>query len=172
MKFLLSLLSALAGLFTWSATSAATQYETVALMFADLGDYDPSDNTLELLSTEPLVIRISPIVYAGDSAVVIDEQVKRALLYGVYKPFIHTSVDTVTVTAVPVVSSVISEQPTYTISLSRAQALDVIRQFLPKANFSDLVGEYGWTDDFYTLYYADRDPGLNIFSDALLNAAQ
>lgn len=172
MKFLLSLLSALAGLFTWSATSAATQYETAALMFADLGDYDPSDNTLDVISEEPLVIRISPIAYEGDSAGVMDEQVKRALLYGVYKPFIHTSVDTVTVSAVPVVSAVISEQPKYTISISREQALDAIRQFLPKANFSDLVGEYGWSDDFYTLYYADRDPGLNVFFDALLNAAQ
>ena len=75
-------------------------------------------------------------------------------------------------TAVPVVSSVISEQPKYTISLSREQALDAIRQFLPKANFSDLVGEYGWTDDFYTLYYADKEPGLDTFFKVLSQAAQ
>lgn len=163
----------------FNPTIAATQYATLEAMFEDGGDFDPEAKTLVIESEKPAVFKLGVAVFAGDPQDVSDNELKRALIYGSIRPFIHTDRDVVTVTAYPVLTTFNPsshkplDKPTYTITITRAEALKTVQQFLKVKDFGELVTEYGsWSEAFNNLYYEDKKPGLNVFFDALMKNAK
>lgn len=153
------------------------QFSTVTEMFADFNDYPEDDGSFTLIKEKPLEIQLAEPVFQGDADDVVQHELQRAVLYGVYRTFIHTDEPSVTVKAVPMLttlnphSSKPLSEPVFEVTVTREQALAAVQEFFPDVEFSDLVTEqYGlpmWSDAFNNLYYAERDPGLEAFYDEL-----
>lgn len=160
-----------------------TQFETAVEMFADFSDYSLSNETLVILNEKPLELRLAKPVYKGDPESLVKHELHRAVLYGIYKTFIHTDEPQVTVKAVPILvksynplQEEVLDEPVYEISITREQALEALQAMLPGADFNSIVeeraGSWLWNDDFNSLYYEDRDPGLDAFYEEVEKAAR
>ncbi|AKX51730.1 hypothetical protein AKN92_09725 [Thiopseudomonas alkaliphila] len=155
--------------------SGPKQYETLRDMFEDGSDFYPENGTLVIESENPAIINVGTVIFANDLKDVIDSQLKRALIYGAIRPFIHTDLDKVTVTAFPVLTSYnphtfkALDAPSYNLTITREASLKKLQKFLDIKNFDELVTqEYGtWTAEFNNLYYEDKQPGLDVFFNAL-----
>lgn len=159
------------------ADAAPSKFKSVREMMQEFHDYSAEKGTFKVLKSDPLHIRLSPQVVQGHSRKVIEALTKRALIYGIYRTFIHTDVSRVTVTAVPQEIDFKSDKARYltkysmTMTKTRDQALAVARKHLRVQMFSDLVlgdgaGEMAfpdtWTEDFSQIYY-DDEWGLSRF---------
>lgn len=162
-----------------SLAGNATKFPSVEAMIEDFNDYSASNGTFKILATEPLHIQLSPQIAQGNLPEFIEDQVRRALVYGIYRAFIHTPVNQIMVTAVPKEIDLKTWKTRYvpgykrTISKTREEALALVKKYLRISSFSDLVTETKvrdivfpnqWTKDFKRLYYNDQGyPGLNRF---------
>jgi|GEM_PF-4100514 len=79
----------------------ATKFSTVSKMIEAFDEYSTEGRTFRLISEHPLHIQISPVVVAGTSPRIIESMVHMAAVETVYRAFIHTAVDKLTVTALP-----------------------------------------------------------------------
>jgi hypothetical protein len=160
-----------------------SKFNSVPAMMSSLKDYAQENGTFKVIRREPLHIQISPLVFPGDFPDVIDAQVKRAVIYGVYRSFIHTSVGQITVTAIPKELNPRTKSSRYlnaykrTVTKTRREALDLVRRYLHVATLDALVEDQRvgggvvpdlWTKAFNRLYYQDQGPpGLTSFFSEL-----
>lgn len=172
--------------FLWTAIPAAQaepkQFESVTAMFEELSDYSLENESLLILNEDPLKIRLTKPVYKGDPSGVVKYELQRAVLYGIYRAFIHTDISQISVKAVPMLTSykplkeTVLDSPVYEITITREQALKALQELLPDAGFESLVVEdeifSKWSDDFNNLYYEDREPGLDIFYETVVKASK
>lgn len=149
------------------------KFATVQEMIADYNDFHPENNSYELISEKPLHIRLSAVVSKDAHPESVQADLKRAMIYGIYKSFIHTDINEITVTVNPVViqswnpyrAELRSTQST-TLKKNRQQALADVQHFLPVANLTELLGgkELTWTKEFNQLQFTDQGGvGLNNF---------
>lgn len=171
--------SFLALTFAMQSSVAADQHGTLQEMFEDGSDFYPENGTLVIDSENPAVFKLGTPIYANDRQDVIDYQLKRSLIYGALRPFIHTDIDVVKVTAFPVLTTYnphtakALDKPTYTIAITRDVAFKTVQKFLDVKDFGELVTKYGsWSDEFNNLYYEDKHPGLNVFFNELIKNAK
>lgn len=158
-----------------------SQFASVSEMMADFNDYTAETGQFEVVTEDPLHIHLRPGVVEGDLESVIQAELKRAVIYGIYKTLVHTSADQVWVTASPMmmtfnpVTLTAADSPIYDVSLSRQQALAAVAAFFPVDDIRELVTLQGgstftyeaWSPEFQQLYYEDQTPGLNAFFDEL-----
>ena len=164
----------------FSYAQEISRYPTVMEALEVTTDYEIEINQLEVLSEKPLHIRVSPEIVAGDHAFVIDEELKRALVYTVLRTFIHTDVDRVKVTVQPLLvetyrptfKAAVIDKPKYTIDITRDKARAVIQRLLNIDDFKGLVGvNLGdgvmadlWKREIEHIFYNDQQaPGLDVF---------
>lgn len=163
--------------------ASPSKFSSVQAMIKNFKDYSQENGTFKVLARQPLHIQVSPIVVPGDFPDVIDAQVKRATIYGVYRSFVHTPVDRITVTAIPLERNPRTDSTRYltaykrTVTKTRSQALELVRRHLRVATFDALVTEERigqhvipdqWTRAFNRLYYQDQGaPGLTRFFSEL-----
>ncbi len=164
---------------TLSVAGNETKFSSVEAMIEEFNDYSASNGTLKILAKEPLHIQLSPIVVKRDFPEVIEEAVKRALVYGVYRTFTHTPANNIVVTVVPKEMNFKNKEYKYvseykrTISITRKAALALVKKHIHVRSFSDLVSETKigditmkdqWTKNFKRIYYNDKGyPGLDSF---------
>jgi hypothetical protein len=163
--------------------TSPTKYDSAREAILAMHDYSEENNTFDVRSRNPPHIRISAQVVENDLREVIIEENKRALLYGVYRTFIHTDAQKVTVSAIPVQMSFDDDETQLlhrfgrTITITRQQSLEVARHWLDVESFSDLVETKNfdgepmtdmWTDKFKRGYYNDSPPGLDRFYQAVI----
>lgn len=148
------------------------KFATVQEMISDFGDFYPENKSYELISESPLHIRLSPMTMKGEHVDVLQEELKRAMIYGIYRSFIHTDVNEITVTVYPVlttfrpVSHTLLPDMAVTISKTRQQALRDVQKFVNVKSFAELLGgkELTWTKQFNQLRFNDQGgAGLNRF---------
>ncbi|HEY3567527.1 MAG TPA: hypothetical protein VGP73_06305 [Thermoanaerobaculia bacterium] len=160
-----------------------SKFSSVPTMMSSLNDYTQENGTFKTLRRDPLHIQVSPMVFPGDFPDVIDAEVKRAVIYGIYRSFIHTPVDKITVTAIPKELNPRTKSSRYlgaykrTVTKTRREALDLIRRYLHVSTFDALVEDQHiggsvvsdvWTKAFNRLYYEDQGPpGLMTFYSEL-----
>jgi len=142
-----------------------------------LGDFESDNGTLKILSKAPLHIQLSPQVVEGDREDVIRVQTRKALLYGIYRTFIHTKVNEIKVTALPI--DLITDEPRNefkeTIAISRAKALSAAQKILGVKSFEELVRgdaapgifKDSWSTVFEKGYFETGNPGVNKFIEEL-----
>ncbi|HEB4011230.1 TPA: hypothetical protein RZX56_001476 [Pseudomonas aeruginosa] len=142
-------------------------FDDVPAMIEDAGDYSVEKGTFELLSSSPLKLRMSPQVFQADLPQHVAESVRRAALYGVYRTFIHTDADMVTVVSVPTqitlnpYTTKLQKRPELEISVTRDQALKAVGMLIDIDSLAALVesekaGELqidNWTESFEELYF-------------------
>lgn len=164
-----------------SATLKPMHFDDVPAMIDDFGDYAADNNTFELISSQPLTIRLSPSVISGEPAENAESEVRRAGLYGVYRTLIHTDAQAVTVQVVPREVTVggqgqsakLLASPSLQISATRPQALAAASKLTKVKDLNALVvpeqaGDIqldNWREDFETLYF--KSAGQQALFDAL-----
>lgn len=143
---------------------------SIEQVIEEMGDFSADNKTFQVLSKKPLHIRLSPRVVAGQTPEAVKEELLRAATYGVYRTFIHTSVDAVQVTAQPMQVTMgpqghkldLLPSPKATVTVTRAKALDVAKQTLQVKSFTDLVdADDTWSPKMENGRYMTRKPGLN-----------
>ncbi|MDQ7735738.1 hypothetical protein QT231_23855 [Halomonas sp. SpR1] len=157
--------------------SLSEQYDTVEELMYAHQDYDPSNNTFEMLDSDKPHYRLSKLAFASEPESVTYYENWRAAIYGVYNVFAHTSIEKVTVTATPLEipsfqqrdQTTLLDDESVTLEMNREQAFDVLASLIDIDSLSDVKvsAEYGyqWSEEFITVYYEDRQPGL----DALIS---
>lgn len=162
-----------------TASVKPMHFDDVPAMIDDFGDYAADNNTFQLISPQPLEIRLSPSVIRGEPAENAESEVRRAGLYGVYRTLIHTDAPAVTVQVVPrevtlnPQSARLLSSPTLQISATRAQALAAASKLTKVENLDALVvpeqaGDIqldNWRADFEALYF--KAAGQQALLDAL-----
>ncbi|KLU15559.1 MULTISPECIES: hypothetical protein [Xenorhabdus] len=135
-------------------------YPSIAEAIEDFGDYYPENNSFQLISKNPLKIRLSPPAFKEDLPDVKNDLVKRAIVYGVYRTFIHSNSDKVTVTSYLVDANggkKLNGSPEHTITLDKKQALNIINKYIPVADLSELIDDQcSFTKEFNELRYDDN----------------
>jgi hypothetical protein len=151
----------------------AQHFDSLPAMVEDFGDFSAENGTFKVVADKPLHVQFAPQVVPGDLPENIRYEVQRAALYGVYRTFVHTSVDSVQVTAYPIeidLKSHVSKNlkgPTVNVKVTRAQALAAVQKFIRVDDFSELVDPKqmgtiqldNWTKDFESLYY--KQPNID-----------
>ena len=146
------------------------QFGTVSEMVEDFGDFSAENGTFAVLSEQPLQVRFAATVVPGDLPENVNREVRRAALYGVYRTFLHTTAESVQVTAVPnqvtinPYSSKLLNSPALKITVTRAQALAAAKALTGADALDDLVtpektGSFqfdSWSKNFEPLYFKDE----------------
>lgn len=144
----------------------------------DFGDYYPEANSFELISKKPLKMRFSPPAYKEDHKDVKIKQVERAVVYGVYRTFIHSNNDNVTIVSYLVDAQgqrdKLSDTTEYTITLSRQQAEDILKKYMPISSMSEIVNDTcSFSQSFNELFYDDSgEKGFDLFFNDLVKASK
>lgn len=148
-------------------------FDNFPAMVEDFGDFSEENGTFKVLKTQPLHVQFSPQIVPGDLAENVRYEVQRAALYGVYRTFVHTSAESVHVTALPIEldiknrTSKTLKGPLVDVTVTRAQALAAVQKLIQVNNFADLVTPEqsgniqldNWTKKFEALYY--KQPGID-----------
>lgn len=136
------------------AYAAPEKFQSVDQMMEEFGDFTKEKNSYELISKSPLHIRVSALTVPNDLADTVLVSNQRALVYGVYRTFINTNADKVTVTAIPAQITLDgkNKRPTLlndiklSVTKTRQQAMQDISRFMKIKSMNELVDQ----DDFWT----------------------
>lgn len=139
-------------------------------MIHDRNDFSEERGTLKIISESPLVVELLTEDIASQSKDIKKEDVNRAIIYGIYRTFIHTNEDQINITAYPL--DIISLNPRLVeenhsikvnIFVTREQALQAVKTLIPSVeSFDDLTEEKmigdmkiddEWTNEFRKFYW-------------------
>ncbi len=148
-----------------------SKFSSVIAMLESFRDYVSEYGTLKVLSEEPLHIQLSPRLIAGEESKVIGRMVDDAIIYGIYRSYVHTSIDSITVTVIPLELDMETRESLYlknyikTLSISREEAFSLIKKYLDIELFSDLILKKGglpnqWSFDFDSLINDSNNPKM------------
>lgn len=150
----------------------------IAETIEDFGDYYPEANSFELISKKPLKMRFSPPAWDNDHKDVKVKLVERAVVYGVYRTFIHSNNDDVTIVSYLVDSQgqrgKLAGTTEYTVTLSRQKAEDILKKYMPVSSMSEIVNETcAFTPQFNELFFDDSGKkGFDSFFNDLVKASK
>ena len=128
--------------------------------FDELGDYSSELGQLKILTQSPLHVQINAEVEAATVRrfpMRMVEQTAEVLAYGVFRTFIHTKANDVTVTAIPVLQTFSNSGTTekalkdkaVQVRMTRTQAEKVARDVVGVQSLNDLVAKelvgWGWS---------------------------
>jgi hypothetical protein len=150
------------------------KYETVLKMLEAAHDYE--GHNLEIISDNPLHIRVSTDFIKGDSKQIMIEQVKRDIIYVVFQTFAQTNKDKITVTSIPIIrenfnpnlpyDGILLDNLKLTRTVTKEQALVILEKFIKTKSFKDLyqLNEtmYLPSDKFDLLKFGQLE---NVFND-------
>ncbi|GEM_PF-5675560 len=168
-------------LFSFMVNAEVVKFKSVPKMIADFGDYDEENGTFKMFTSKEVPnFQLSNRVVKGDLESVILESVKRDILYGIYRAFIHTDYDTVQVTSIPSLLDFKNpskheylQQYKATLKVKRNKVLQVAKKLFQVNSLNDLVSlsKYNvwmWTTTFNKGHYNDQgSPTLDIHYAAL-----
>ena len=118
---------------------------------------DYEGNNLEILSENPLHIRVSNDFIKGDSNEEMLQQTKRDIIYVAFQSFAQTNIDKITITSIPIVRKDYNPNLPYdgklqnhlklTKTITRDEALLILEKYIKTKSFNDLYQLNG------TIYY-------------------
>lgn len=145
---------------TLGKTAAPPVFSSAEKAFDELGDYSVELKQVKILKQSPLHVQINA---EADAATVrrfpmqMVEQTAEVLAYGLFRMFIHTKANEVTVTAIPVLQTFSDKAMTekalkdkaVQVRMTRAQAEKIARDVVGVQNLNDLVAKeligWGWS---------------------------
>ena len=121
-----------------------TKFPTVEKMLEELTDFSAEAETFKLVAKSPLHIQVSPRVYRTQRAEITESLVQMAAVETVFRAFVHTGIDKITVTVAPKTietgsSGEYLDQHRVTMTATRKGALKLLNQYFPGKGFEDLV---------------------------------
>jgi len=118
------------------------QYPTVRAMLEDAGDYYEENGSLKFLSEEPnnTHIQVSKPISENDLENVIQDIVKRDIIYVAFQVFAQTNINEITITSIPksLNQDKYFKQHSKTLKVNKSKAQQVLKKFLNTDDFSTL----------------------------------
>ena len=160
-----------------SAEASPTQFKNIRQAFKSFNDFTEEEGTFKVIETSPLHIQIAPYFYPGEAKDVTEFNVIRGLMYGIYRTFIHTNLETVTVTSLPLVYDLndkgrylYKQQNALTVKITRMQALEICKRIIGVSGFDELVTDEKILDESipdvwsakFKAYYSANSGGKNL----------
>ena len=150
------------------------KYDTVLEMLEASHDYE--GHNLEIISENPLNIRVSTDFVKGDPKKNIVDQTKRDIIYVVFQAFAETDIDEITVSSIPIKRENFNPNLPYdgkqikslkkTKKVTRTKALIILEKYIKSKSFQDLYQLNGTmyfpNDKFSLLQFGQLD---NVFSE-------
>jgi hypothetical protein len=145
---------------TLGKTAAPPVFSNAEKAFDELGDYSVELGQVKILQPLPLHIQIKAEAEAATvrlSPRVMVEKTTEVLAYGLFRMFIHTKANDVTVTALPVLQTVsdkgstekVLKNKSVQVRMTRAQAEEIAREVVGVQKLDDLVARevvgWGWS---------------------------
>ncbi|MCR8956291.1 hypothetical protein M0765_000660 [Variovorax sp. S2] len=145
---------------TLGKTAGPPIFASAEKAFDELGDYSVELGQVKILKQSPLHIQIKAEAEAATvrlSPTVMVEQTAEVLAYGLFRMFIHTKANEVTVTALPVLQTFsdkgstekVLKDKSVQVRMTRAQAEKIAREVIGVQNLDDLVVKelvgWGWS---------------------------
>ncbi|WP_454907619.1 hypothetical protein [Variovorax gossypii] len=145
---------------TLGKTAAPPVFSNAEKAFDELGDYSVELGQVKILKQSPLSVQIKAEVEAATvriSPTVMVEKTAEVLAYGIFRMFIHTKANEVTVTAMPVLQTFSDKGSTekvlkdkaVQVRMTRAEAEKVARDVIGVQTLNDLVAKelvgWGWS---------------------------
>lgn len=119
------------------------KYKTIKEMFEASYDFSEEVGTLKFISLEEskLHVQVSKPIFEGDLKNIIEEQVKRDIVYVAFQTFAQTDINALTITSVP--NSNDNPKKYFdnykkTVKVNRERALLILKKYLDTDNFSIL----------------------------------
>lgn len=112
-------------------------------MFSSFNDYREEEGEIAFLSENPLSLKINKHLTAGDPN--LREYSEMSFLYAIYRTFMNTSLNEITVEAYPISindktnQKIEHKQYIFTATVSREKALEVLKKYTSATSFDDLV---------------------------------
>ncbi len=141
-----------------------SKFTTINDMFDSLADYSSVYGMFEMLSEEPLHVQLHPRFTKKEliRKENIEQMVNYAIVYGIYRTYIHTSIGEITVSSIPIEMNMDIREEIYlegykkTVSVTRQEALVLVQKYIDVESFEDLIlKENGlpnqWLSDFELL---------------------
>lgn len=139
-----------------STSTSVMKFKNVEEMADFTQDFTVEEGTLKVISNDPLHIELTvkeenPVEeYAADA-------MARALLWGVYRTFLHTDANSVKVTVIS--PAPVDGRKSFTASSTREHALKTVKQLLDVREMGELLTErQTWSDAMKRCYYSDFGP--------------
>lgn len=151
-----------------SKGAAPMQFATPEAMAEEMNDFPPETGDFKVLKRKPLHIRLAINRDGGTrDPKYLSEDFFRAFQWGVWRTFLHTKADQVTVTVVS--PTPVDGHKTMTATVTRAKALQVAQDLLGVQGFADLITPHQtWADAMKRCRYSDSgQPGLRACTLAL-----
>lgn len=163
---------------SYDRKNGVSNFSTVVEAFEALGVYVTENGTIKVLSDDPFHIQLSPSTVEGDSPEVIKGLVSSTLVYGIYRAYVHSPIQHITVTAIPLELDLKTRNQRYlpdytkTLSISRDEALSVVKKHISIGSFADLILKTNgipdqWIKEFDWLIYSDEKSNVNSFVQEL-----
>lgn len=121
------------------------KYSSVIQMLNESYDYTESKNTLKLISEDPLHIQVSKEFVEGDTEEIINEQVKRDIVYISLQAFAQTDVTSITITSIPIMLG-------GDFKFERYLDKNKLTKTIKKENADIVLEKYLSTKDYTTLF--------------------
>lgn len=119
------------------------KYKTIKEMFEASYDFSEEVGTLKFISLEKskLHVQVSKPIFESDLKNIIEEQVKRDIVYVAFQTFAQTEINLLTITSVP--NSNDNPKKYFdnykkTVKVNREKALIILKKYLDTDNFSIL----------------------------------
>lgn len=137
------------------------QYPSVEAMAEAMNDFPPENGAFKVLKRDPLHIQLvigKEVKPESDQAAA--GEMFRAFLWGVYRTFLHTSAEQVTVTVVSPIA--VEGKKSMTETVTREHALVAAQNLLSVSGLEDLItARQTWSDAMKRCRYDDAGaPGL------------
>lgn len=117
----------------------------IAETIEDFGDYYPENNSFKLLSKKPLKMQFSSMgseLYPEYIRILL---VKRSVVYGIYRTFVHSNNNKVTIVSFLTDSTntknKLTGSPEYTVTITKTQAEEILKKYLPVTSSAEIVNE-------------------------------
>lgn len=151
---------AVAQVATLGKVVAPPVFSSAEKAFDELGDYSVELGQVKILKQSPLHVQINAEAEAASVRKfpeLMVEQSAEVLAYGLFRMFIHTKANDVTVTAIPVLQTFsdkgstekVLKDKSVQVRMTRAQAEKVAREVIGVQNLNDLVAKelvgWGWS---------------------------
>ena len=119
------------------------KYKTIKEMFEASYDFNEEVGTLKLISLEEskLHVQVSKPIFEGDLKNIIEEQVKRDIVYVAFQTFAQTEIASLTITSVPNSNDTPKkyfDNYKKTVKVDREKALLILKEYLDTDKFSIL----------------------------------
>lgn len=119
------------------------KFKSLNEMFQASYDFSEEEGTLKLISLDKskLHIQISKPIFKNDLKKIIEEQVKRDIVYVAFQTFAQTEINELTITSVPISSDDSNQyfnEYKKTVKISRKKALSILKEYIDTEDFSIL----------------------------------